>query len=41
MSAMEEQWEFFVSSAKDKAKSHTRVARFWGRVWTFSNLLVR
>ena len=38
MSAMEEQWEFFVSSAKDKAESHTRAARFWGRVDTFFGL---
>ena len=38
MSAMEEQWEFFVSNAKDKAKSHTRAARFWGRVETFFGL---
>ena len=38
MSAMEEQWEFFMSSAKDKAESHTRAARFWGRVETFFGL---
>ena len=38
ISAMEEQWEFFVSAAKDKAESHTRAARFWGRVDTFFGL---
>ena len=38
MSAMEEQWEFFVSSAKIKAESHTRASRFWGKVDTFFGL---
>jgi hypothetical protein len=38
MSAMEEHWEFFVSSVKVKAESHTGAARFWGTVDTFFGL---
>ncbi|XP_028398322.1 uncharacterized protein LOC114521946 [Dendronephthya gigantea] len=38
VSAMEGQWEFFVSCAKDKAESHTQAARFWNRVDTFFGL---
>ncbi|XP_028398373.1 uncharacterized protein LOC114521985 [Dendronephthya gigantea] len=35
---MEGQWEFFVSSAKDKADSHTQAARFWNGMDTFFGL---
>jgi hypothetical protein len=38
LSAMEEQWEFFVTSAKTKAESHTQASRFWGKVDTFFGL---
>lgn len=38
MAAMEEQWEFFVATAKDKADSHTLASRFWGSVDTFFGL---
>ena len=38
MSAMEEHWEFFVSSGKVKAESHTGAARFWGTIDTFFGL---
>lgn len=38
MSAMEGQWEFFVSSSKSKADSHAQAARFWSKVDTFFGL---